>query len=402
MRVLLADKLSGVAVRHLEAAGHQVVVEPTLHGETLVAAVAEHAPRALVVRSTKVTEEVFAASSELALVVRAGAGVNTIDLDAAGKHGVFVSNCPGKNADAVAELAIGLMVAIDRRLADNVAAARASRWDKKTFSASDGLAGRRLALLGFGQIGRGVARRALAFGMEVVAWSRSLTDEMAAEAGVTRAATPADAARGADVLSVHLAQTEQTRGLVNRELLDLLPDGAIVLNTARAGVIDQDALLEALERKSLRCGLDVFDGEPAAKEGVLDSPLASHPRVYLTHHIGASTQQAQEAVALEVVRVIAGYAESGDPPNCVNLLQASAADHVLVVRHRDRVGVLASVLECLRRANINVQEMENRIFRGNNAAVARIYVNGDPSSTTAELQALDDVLHTSVRALGGQ
>lgn len=402
MRVLLADKLSGIAVEHLEAAGHSVVVEPTLNGEALVDAVANHAPRVLVVRSTKVPESVFAASSELALVVRAGAGTNTIDLDAAGRHGVFVSNCPGKNADAVAELAMGLMVAIDRRLPDNVAAARASRWDKKTFSASEGLAGRTLALIGFGQIGRGVARRAQAFGMDVVAWSRSLTDETAAEAGIRRAASPLEAARGADVLSIHLAQTDQTRGLIGAEIFDALPDGAIVINTARAGVVDQDALLSALERKGLRCGLDVFDGEPASKQGVLESPLASHPQVYLTHHIGASTQQAQEAVALEVVRVVAGYADSGDPPNCVNLLKSSVADHVLVVRHRDRVGVLASVLECLRGANINVQEMENRIFQGNKAAVARIYVNGDPSKRIAELQALDDVLHTSVRALGGQ
>jgi D-3-phosphoglycerate dehydrogenase len=401
MRILLADKLAPLAQAQLEAAGHAVVSDPSLSGDALVAAVAEVVPDALVVRSTKVTEAVLAARPELSLVIRAGAGVNTIDLDAAGANGVFVANCPGKNAAAVAELTMGLLVAVDRRIPDNVAAARAGRWDKKGFSVADGLEGRRIALLGFGKIGQGVARRAQAFGMEVVAWSRSLTPEVAAEHGVAFAATPLEAATDADVLSVHLALKDGTRGLVDSTLLGAMREGGILLNTARGPIVDQAALLEALETRGLRCGLDVFDGEPAGKTGELDSPLASHPRVYLTHHIGASTQQAQDAVASEVVRIIRSYVTAGSPDNCVNMQAASSASHVLVVRHLDRVGVLASVLDCLSRANLNVQEMENRIFRGQQAAVARILLHGDPTTVVAELNAHEDVLHTSVRLTQG-
>lgn len=395
MRVLLADKLDPITAMSLEQAGHTVWSEPTLKGGALTEALQRHRPDVLVVRSTKVTAADFEATRELSLVVRAGAGVNTIDLAAAGEHGVFVCNCPGKNADAVAELAMGLLIAVDRRIADNVEAARAGRWDKAAFSKAGGLAGRTLGLLGFGSIGRGVAARAKAFGMQVVAWSRSLTPEKAAAHGVVALPSPLAVAQASQVLSVHLALTDATRGLVNAEILGALPHGAVVLNTARAEVVDQSALLEALERRDLRCGLDVFEGEPSSKQGALDSPLASHPRVVLTHHIGASTTQAQVAVASEVVRIIQAYDDCGTPPSCVNLTTSSAT-HVLVVRHLDRVGVLAGVLDCLRRAGINVGEMQNSIFRGERAAVARILVRGDPAAVVVDLQEVEHVLHTSI------
>ena len=190
MRVLFADKLPDQARTRLAAAGFEVSAEPTLSGEALTGRLAELEPDVLVVRSTKVTAADVAAATSLSLVVRAGAGVNTIDLDACSGAGVFVANCPGKNAVAVAELTFGLLLAIDRHIVDGAADLRAGRWNKKAYSKAAGLKGRVLGLLGFGGIGRAVARRAQAFGMPVVAWSRSLTDEAAAEAGVQRAASP--------------------------------------------------------------------------------------------------------------------------------------------------------------------------------------------------------------------
>jgi len=402
MRVLIADKLAPLATERLQAADHEVFVEPGLKDDALVAALAEHRPDALIVRSTKVTAEALAASPTLALVVRAGAGVNTIDLQAAGRLGVFVSNCPGRNAVAVAELVLGLVVAIDRRIPDNVIAAREGRWDKAGLSAADGLKGRTLGILGMGSIGQAVAARARAFEMPVVAWSRSLTEERAAALGVTALADPIEVARRADVLTVHTALTPDTRGLVGRKLLSAMKDGSTVINAARAEVVDEAALPEALDAKGLWAGLDVLASEPSAKTGTLDDPLARHPRVYLTHHIGASTREAQEAVAAEAARLVLAYDRTGRADNCVNLVAQTRATHCLVVRHRDEVGVLADVLDRLRAASINVQEMENILFDGGEAALARIQTASDPGGVIDALTQLPSILHaTSVPLTGG-
>ena len=198
----------------------------------------------LVVRSKQVTAEVFDQATTLSLVVRAGAGVNTIDVPAASRRGVYVANCPGQNSIAVAELAIGLVLALDRRIPDNVALLRAGKWDKKRFGEADGLFGRTLGVAGLGAIGREVVKRAQALGMRVVAWSRSLDDAGAKALGVERAADLLALARASDFLSLHLPLTKETRGAVSRAVLEALRPGAALVNTARAEVVDQEALLE--------------------------------------------------------------------------------------------------------------------------------------------------------------
>lgn len=403
MRVLMADRLDPVGRERLVGAGHEVREEPQLKGAALVEAVAAWDPEALIVRSTRVDREVLEAGHALSLVVRAGAGVNTIDLEAAGRLGVFVSNCPGRNAVAVAELVWGLMLAIDRKIPDNVSEARAGRWDKARFSQAVGLHGRTLGILGMGAIGRAVAERARAFGMQVVAWSRSLDEATAARLGIQRAADPVEVASRSDVLTVHTALSPQTRGLVGREVLSALPEGAIFINAARAEVVDEEALRAALDARELWAGLDVVEGEPAAKTGALDHPLAAHPRVYLTHHIGASTAQAQRAVAEEAARIVLEYHRTGRAEACVNLVEETRATHCLSVRHRDEVGVLADVLDRLRKASINVQEMENILFEGGGAALARIQTASDPSAVVPELQDLPTTFHVfSVPLSGGK
>ena len=399
MRVLFADKLPDRSRTRLAAGGFEVVVDPGLADARLAERLAEVAPDVLVVRSTKVRADHVAAAPSLSLVIRAGAGVNTIDLPACSASGVFVANCPGKNAVAVAELTFALLLAIDRHVVAGAVDLREGRWNKGAYSKASGLKGRTLALLGMGDIGQAVARRAAAFGMEVVAWSRSLTPERAAEWGVRRAASPEEAARAADIVSVHLALTPETRGLVGDSVFAAMKHGGVFLNTSRAEVVNEASLLRALDDKQLRAGLDVFSDEPAGNNGSFDHPLAKHPRVVGSHHIGASTEQAQEAVGDEVCRIIEGFRDQGVVANCVNHLKRSAADHRVVVRHRDRVGVLASVLVAMRESGLNVQEMENLIFPGG-AAIARIQVAGRPDDgLAAKLQALDHVLHASIVAL---
>lgn len=401
MKVLVADKFPASGAEALRELGCTVHVDPELGGESLVEALAAENPDVLVVRSTRVEAEHLDAASDLGLVVRAGAGTNTIDVDGASARGIYVANCPGKNSIAVAELAFAHILALDRRLVDGALELRQGRWNKKEFQQARGLYGQRLGLLGLGQIAREMIPRARAFGLEVAAWSRSLTRTEAEELEIGYAETPVELARTSDILSVHLALNDDTRGLVGSEVLAALPEGAMLINTSRGDVVDSAALERAVRERGLRAGLDVFSGEPSAGVGTLDDPgLFALPGVHGTHHIGASTTQAQEAVAAEAVRVIAAFLEEGRVPNCVNLAEKSDATHLLVVRHRDRVGVLAGVLQALRRAGINVQEMDNVLFGGGEAAVAHIQLAAAPGSDLLdEIRAGDDVLGVAVASL---
>ena len=395
MKILIADKFEQSGIDGLKAAGCEIVSDPDLKDDALREAIAGTGAEVLVVRGTTVTAPMLDAG-RLSLIVRAGAGYNTIDVAAASTRGIYVSNCPGKNAIAVAELAFALILALDRRVPDNVADLRAGRWNKKEYSKAHGLFGQTLGLLGVGNIGQEMIRRAAGFGLNVVIWSRRfggqrrpLTDQEARELRVEAALrqiaieiepTPADVAARADILSLHLALGPGTKGLVNADVLGKLKPGAILINTARGEVVDEAAVAAAVRERGLRVGLDVFAQEPAGATGEFASELASLPGVYGTHHIGASTEQAQEAIAAETVRIIRTFKETGRVPNVVNLAKRTPATHMLVVRHRDRPGVLAHVFDHLRSANLNVQETENIVFDGAEAAVARINLDGEPSS----------------------
>lgn len=401
MKVLVADKLEDSGRRGLAEIGCEVTYAPDATGDALVKALADSAAEVLVVRSTKVTAAMLEAP-RLGLVVRAGAGVNTIDVEAASKQGVWVANCPGKNAIAVAELAFALLLALDRHVVDGAVDLRAGRWNKKAYGKAKGLYGQTLGLLGTGRIGQEMVLRARAFGMPVVAWSRSLTDDRARELGVRRAASPTDVAASADVLSVHLALSSDTRALVGDGVFASMKPGAVFLNTSRAEVVDQPALERAVKERGLRVGLDVFAEEPSGGEGVVDAPIFKLPGVVGAHHVGASTDQAQEATAAETVRIVRLFKETGRPPNVVNLAEKTDATHAVIVRHRDRLGVLAAVFEQLREAGCNVQETENVVFAGSHAAVARISVERPPSAEAAARIAAcnDDVLDVKVVAIG--
>jgi D-3-phosphoglycerate dehydrogenase len=384
MKVLIADKFEKVGIDGLKELGCTVVAQPDLTADALPAAIREVDPHILIVRSTKVTADTLNAGTALTLVIRAGAGIDTIDVPAASSRGIFVSNCPGKNSIAVAELVLGLVLACDRRIPDQVAELRQGKWNKAEYSKAGGLYGRTLGIVGLGQIGREVATRAGAFGMRVLAWSRTLTHEEAERLGVAYAQSPLEVARLSDVVTVNVAATAETKHLVNAEFLAAMRPGAYLINTSRGSVVDEAALAQAIAEKKLRAGLDVFQNEPAGSKGEFASPILQVPGVYGTHHVGASTDQAQVAIAHEVIRIVQAFQATGEVPNVVNRLARSSASHVLSIRHRNRPGVLAHVFGVLAGADINVEEVENIIYHGAQATLARIHLDGAPGNGALE------------------
>lgn len=333
MKVLIANAFEESGVKGLRALGCDVVLRPDLTDAALADAIVREAADVLVVRSTKVTAAMMPPT--LKLIVRAGAGVNTIDVKAATERRIPVANCPGKNAVAVAELAFALMLAIDRRIPENVADLRAGVWNKKEYAKARGLFGATLGLLGAGSIGREMIVRAAGFGMPVVLWSRRFSGQdrpmTAAEAevmglevarretGIQLGPTPAEVASRSDVLSLHLALGPETTRIVDADVLGRLPTGAMLINTSRAEIVDATALREAVRTRGLRVGLDVFETEPSATTGAFTDAIVREAGVYGTHHIGASTSQAQEAIAAETVRIVGVFRGTGRAPNSVNL-----------------------------------------------------------------------------------
>ncbi len=376
MKILFADSVDESRLGGLRDQGHECIVEPGLSADTLPGQIGE--AEVLVVRSTKVTEETIKAAAGLSLIVRAGAGTDNIDKAAASAAGIYVCNVPGKNAIAVAELTIGLLLAIDRNLADNVADLRQGVWDKARYTKASGLAGKRLAIVGLGEIGLAVAERAKGFGLSVSAVRKDhRSDSVQARIrsiGIRLVDDQAALLGDCDIVSIHVPKSSDTVGMVNEAFLAQLPDGAIVLNTSRGDMVDQAALLKALDERSFRAGLDVWPSEPSSSTGEFISELAKHPAVVGTHHIGASTQQAQEAVADGTVAVIEDYAK-GSVSNCVNLASESPSHRVLTIRHIDQVGVLAKVFAVIRSNGLSVKQMQNQVFSGGEAAVATISVD---------------------------
>ena len=320
MKILFADKFPDAFLRQIEGCGYVCTVAPDLTAQELPGAVGDH--QIVVVRSTKVTSDSIAAGSALKLIIRAGAGTNNIDTQAASKAGVYVCNVPGKNAIAVAELTLGLLLAIDRHIPDNVADSRAGKWDKKRYSEAKGLYGQSIGVIGLGAIGLAVIERELAFGLKVHIIRRpgrtAEVEARLAKLGVCYADDVHALADCCDILSFHVPASGDTAGMVDSALLSRLRDGAVIINTSRGDVIDEAALLKVLDEKGIRVGLDVYQDEPATGQADFDCALARHPNVYGTHHIGASTEQEQDAVAEGVVAILAAYGE-GKILNCVNM-----------------------------------------------------------------------------------
>jgi len=298
MKVLVADKFEKSGLDGLAKAGCEVLYDPDLKDDALVEAIRASGAVALVVRSTKVTRPMLEAG-RLSLVVRAGAGYNTIDVETASERGISVANCPGKNAIAVAELAFGLILALDRRIPENTADLKRGVWNKKEYSKARGLYGRTLGLIGLGGIGREVARIGEGMGMNVIGWNRTKHPEIA----VPLVDIDALLARS-DVVSMNLTLGDETRGFLSAERIARMKKGAIYINTARGALADETALIAALQSGHIRhAGLDVFHNEPLSPDHV----LAKLENVTLSAHAAFRTPEASETLlrrAIDIVKAI--------------------------------------------------------------------------------------------------
>jgi D-3-phosphoglycerate dehydrogenase len=398
-RILVADKFEKSGLDTLRSLGHEVISEAGLTVDTLPAAIAKHNPGVLVIRSTKVDAKAIEVSTDLELIVRAGAGVDNIDLDSASRQGVFVSNCPGRNSIAVAELAWGLILACDRRIPDQVDDLRKNIWKKKEYSKAHGLYGRTLGIVGLGRIGQEIAARGKAFGMRVIAWSRSLDQQKADDMGVDYCESLLNLVRLSDVVSVSVSANAETNGLLDRECIMAMKPGSYLVNTSRGSVIDQDALAQVVKENGVRAGLDVFANEPGASENTFTDDIVNIPGIYGTHHVGASTDQAQKAISNRTIEIIRTHLETGETINCVNLAKETGTA-VLMVRHYNRPGVLAHVFYLLGQSGINVEEMANVIYQGGEAACARIRLSATPTPDQLDaIRSNEHVLATSVTGI---
>jgi D-3-phosphoglycerate dehydrogenase / 2-oxoglutarate reductase len=376
IKVLIADKFPDKYINELNSLDLEVLYQPKFGEKDLQEAAKD--VDILVVRSTIVNEETINNSKKLNLIIRAGSGVNNINIAAANKKGVYVANCPGMNAVAVAELAIGLMISLDRFIPDNVGDFNKGVWNKDKYSKGKGLKGKTLGLIGVGNIGKEVAKRALSFEMNV--YGKDITR---IEGVQIKDFSEMDKLLPlCDVVSIHLPATPQTKGLFNKQLFSYMKEGAYLVNTSRQDIVVEDDLLEAIKEKNIRYACDVFKGEPESKSGEVTSKLQNNPNIYVTHHIGASTQQAQDAVAEETIKIIKHFVHSGVIDHWVNRAKVTDAHYQLVVKHYDKPGVLAGVLDVIRNGNINIEEIENIIFEGGIAACCTLKLK---SAVTADM-----------------
>jgi D-3-phosphoglycerate dehydrogenase len=398
MRLLVADKMDLTALEELKVLGIEIISRPELTKETLPSAL--EGVGILVVRSTEVTGEAIFAGKQLNLIVRAGAGVNTIDVAAASARGIYVANCPGKNAIAVAELTMGMILALDRRIVDATSDLRAGKWEKARYSTAHGLFGKRIGIAGLGSIGGEVLERARAFGLDPHAWSRTLTPGRASKMDVGYTKTLEELAARSDIFTIHLPLKPQTRGVVSRAVLSALPEGAIIVNTARSEVLDYEALADLIPQKNLRVGLDVFASEPEKGTAPFEAPILQRGVVYGTPHIGASTEQAQRAIARETARIIRAFMTEETVPSVVNICATTPARYAIVLRMLDKVGVLANTLGVLKRHGINIEEISNTVFDGALATCTKLRASSRPSEACMkEIAAFEEVLHVDVVAL---
>ncbi len=320
MKILIADNISEKAAKILQAENSwQVVNLPKEKNRPLIEEIRD--AEALVVRSaTKVTAELLERAPKLRAVGRAGVGVDNVDMDAATRHGIVVMNTPGGNAASVAEQTLGFMVCLARHIPQADASVKVGKWEKKKLTGSE-LRGKTLGLIGFGRVGSEVARLARAFEMQVIAYDPYVGSRLATEQGM-KLVSLTDVLAESDYLSLHCSLTPETNHLLNAERLALTRRGIRIINCARGELIDEKALLAAIESGQVAgAALDVFEVEPPK-----DSALVRHPSVIATPHIAGSTEEAQEIVGIAIAEQVRDFLKYGTPRNAVNLPAVTAEE----------------------------------------------------------------------------
>jgi len=380
-RVLVVDRLGAHALEGLRAAGCDAIQNPMLEGSTLPDAMRDIEPDILVTRDTRVDDQVLGATERLGLVIGTGPTIESIDLEAASNRGIFVAHCPGRTAAAVAELAWAMILACDRDLVNAAQRARVGQQSEGGREAP-GLSGRTLGVVGLGQVGQEVARRGIAFGMHVVAWSQHITEARCNALGIDYCANLVNLAKLSDVVSVSVTGNEESEGLLGDKFFQALRTGSTIVNTSLGSVVNERALLNACRTKGIRAGLDLHSTDGLSHPGSPTSELRAEPSVIATLDAGAHTVQARESIDHDVVRIVRQWLEQGTVASCMNRASVSSAKTLIHVRHLNRPGVLVGIFDVLGQASINVEEMENVICEGNHAAIARIHLNELPTERT--------------------
>ena len=393
MKIVVCDPISpkGIALLQQRPEFNVVVLPKRLPEAELLPIVADAV--ALVVRSeTKVTAKIIEAAKQLRVVGRAGVGVDNVDIEAATQHGTVVMNTPGGNTITTAELTFTMLLSLARKVPQAHATMVSGKWDRKLFQGVE-LAGKTLGVLGMGRIGTEVAKRAMAFGMRVVAYDPYLTEERAKAIGAEFAASLDDIYLTADFITVHMPVTKETKEMLNAAAFAKMKPGVKIVNCARGEIISETDLIAALESgKVAGAALDVFAVEPLPA----DHPYRKQPNLILTPHLGASTEEAQEKCGIEVAEVIAGYLLTGEVRNAVNLPYLDAKTYEQVKPYLPLGEALGKLLAQL------TPSSADRIyitFGGN----ARLLPNTDPV-TRAVLQGflassnLKDVNNVNVRS----
>lgn len=399
MKILVGCRLPEWSLGELRSLGTEVLYEPEVTTEQLEKLVADVA--ILVVCRTRVSPEVIAAGKALQMILRAGTNTANIAIEDASAAGIFVANCPYKDTAAIAELTFGLLVALDRRVFESAASLKEGALaEPKTIDAV-GLAGSTLGVLGFGPVEKEIVKRARAFEMNVLAWSPTLTPELAAASNVGFCAWPRELARQSQMVTVYAPLQQTDEVLVDAEFLRNMRDGAYLVYVGQPAALDQVALVEVVSERHLRLAYDLSGPQlPSSDTGRFKSRLQALPNVIGTHRLADRTMQAHQLTAKEVVRVIREFLVGGEVVNCVNLLEHSPATWQLVLRLRDTVGVLASVVDHIRADGINIEEVSSRVFTGARAACCRVALDERPSSEALRaIGQLEGVLHSELRAL---
>lgn len=399
MRILITCELPPVVLDGLVSLASNVTYRPDATAAEVRETISDVG--ILIVDSARVASETLARAKALQMIVHAGPGPGQIALDEASAQGVFVTHCPDRHAAAVAELIFGLILALDRRIVENTTALREGRWSPSIFADGRGLAGRTLGLLGFGTVGRLVARRAWAFEMDLAAWAPSLVPVAATETPIEFCNYPRELARRSDIVVVLPTPPDEDRTcLVDAEFLEAMQHGAYLVHVGHPGSVDEGALLEALDERDLRVAMDTFAAEPATDPTRFRSPLCEHPNFIGTQRMAALTDQAREAVAAEVLHIVRSFVVSSEVVNSLNLCDRSPATWQLLLRVRDQVGVMASILEAIRADGINAQEISSRVFYGARAAWCTIALDERPSTEALDtIRSLPEVLQLELRAV---
>jgi D-3-phosphoglycerate dehydrogenase len=324
MKVLVSDNISPRGVEIMKNAGLEVDVKTGLKPEELKAIIGDY--HALIVRSaTKATADIIGAATNLKVIGRAGSGLDNVDKAAASKKGIVVMNTPGGNTITTAEHTIAMIFAVARKIPQANASMGDGKWEKKKFMGTE-LFSKTLGILGLGNIGGEVAKRALCLGMQVIAYDPFLSEEKARSMGIEQVTIPKLIKRS-DFITVHTPLTNETKGIINKKSIANMKDGVFIINCARGGIINEQDLFDALKSgKVSGAALDVFEKEPPD-----NNPLVGHDKVVCTPHLGASTQEAQENVALAVAEQIVDYLVHGTIRNAVNF-PSIPADQVLALR----------------------------------------------------------------------